>query len=169
VLYHDLARVNPVALLGVIAMFLGVKLITSKRDVYHPIESEEAAEEWQQYEEWNQQNEDLWNPPSWSKVKPDASSPLLVGHSSVQIPNSVTDTTPSQLRPPRQSVPRPHSIPNRTPLRTSFDGRDDDSTLRRLSAVLDTMGTHRVRRLELDYLSDLAHSQMGRSPTRSEH
>jgi hypothetical protein len=148
-------------------MFLGVKMITSNRDAYQAIETdEEVVQEWQQYNEWNEEHQDLWNPPHWpTNGKADASSPLLVGHSSVPIPNSVL-STPPQLRPPRHAGPRPLSTTStiRTPQRASLD---EDTTLRRLSTVLDSMGTHGVRRLELDYLSELA--QFPKSPSRSEH
>jgi hypothetical protein len=167
IMYHDLARTSPIALVGVMCMFLGVILITSKENSYSSldvVEPEQSAE-WETYNQWNNNNQDLWNPPqSWGSASPklDATSPLLVPIST-SFGTSKVSNTPPNMRQSRPESNRPNSISSRLPIRSSFDGEDGNASLRRLSFVLDSVGTHHVRRLEFDHING---SICGKSPSR---
>ncbi|KAJ3318395.1 hypothetical protein HDV06_003080 [Boothiomyces sp. JEL0866] len=178
IMYHDLSRTNPIALLGVISMFMGVFLITSKtEDQYTAIPDVEqhqtASQDWAAYNEWNRENSALWNPPSSWNSPTNASAQatsvptgdlfnLNNPSQAIHIAESDTPLLPNSFK--SQSIVAPsitNSSPRRTPRRNSLYPPEDDfshspidSTLKRLSSVMSSIGTHQIRKLEFDHMAD---------------
>jgi hypothetical protein len=181
VLYHDLSRTSPIALLGVIFMFLGVILITSKKaDQYAPLEEEVSTSpllspnhDWRAYDEWSRSNQSVG--PN-SSINGDIGDPRgMISTGSTDFPYS-SSSMPISFSSPARSYQknRPPSTPLRQP-RVSWDAGEGDrnagTAIRRLSGILTTVGasvgTASVRKLEFDHLSELAHAATQQS--RSSH
>ncbi|KAJ3311837.1 hypothetical protein HDV04_003577 [Boothiomyces sp. JEL0838] len=176
IMYHDLSRTNPIALLGVVSMFMGVFLITSKsEDQYSAIPDVEhhqtASQDWAAYNEWNRENNALWNPPSSWNSPTNASAQATsvptgdlfnLNNPSQAIHIEDTPLLPNSLRSHSAVAPSiTNSSPRRTPRRNSLYPPEDefgqspiDSTLKRLSSVMSSIGTHQIRKLEFDHMTD---------------
>ncbi|KAJ3355360.1 hypothetical protein HDU91_005679 [Kappamyces sp. JEL0680] len=183
VLYNDLSRTSPMALLGVVFMFLGVILITSKTpDEYSTIADVSPSRElgspiqnqsWQAYHEWTRTHQPVLNPPNSSVNGEICDSSVPVDYRresadqspfSTSLPIPVASPTPPHHRPFRSPAVRPVSTPQRASVRTSWEGPTSDgksdTALRRLSGILTSVGTSvgtsGIRKMEFDHLAELA-------------
>jgi hypothetical protein len=151
-------------------MFLGVIMITSKSedDQYTPLSTSEESpavpnQLWNEYHQWNRENDNLWNPPVSSTIAPPIpSDPIPTGVEAVTMPSA--SFSPSRYPSTSPSRPRPLSTPGKTggPFRRASTDIHDDTALRRLSGILtsvgSSVGTHGIRKMEFDHISDLAHA-----------
>ncbi|KAJ3304580.1 hypothetical protein HDV03_002533 [Kappamyces sp. JEL0829] len=183
VLYNDLSRTSPMALLGVVFMFLGVILITSKTpDEYSTVADVSPSRElgspiqnqsWQAYHEWTRTHQPVLNPPNSSVNGEICDSSVPVDYRresadqspfSTSLPIPVASPTPPHHRPFRSPAVRPVSTPQRASVRTSWEGPTSDgksdTALRRLSGILTSVGTSvgtsGIRKMEFDHLAELA-------------
>lgn len=142
VLYGDLERTSPFALLGVFLMFLGVVLITFKH------------------------NRQLLSSSSMDSAS---------HHSVIAAEEQVALFASPPLRSATTAIPHPNFSFLSSPLRdqalqyqqrqrisSSLEHRTQLGAYRRLSGILtsvgSSVGTHSVRRIEFDHLSELAHA-----------
>ena len=131
IMYNDLSRTSPFAFLGVFFMFLGVVMITLKRQ--QPSLIEEVA---------------ISQQPSNADIPGIITSPAV-------IPSYNMNYLPSPLRDlHRDRTPRHHSLDFHT------NNNPTDSAYRRVSGIFisvgSSVGTHSVRKIEFDYLAELA-------------
>jgi hypothetical protein len=150
VLYHDLARTSPIALLGVGFMFLGVYMITSKSEHdYSPgdIDEESAL---------------------LHHVQDNVSfSPHSICIEAGAVPITISSGTPI-IHSNLIGSPSNQGLQSTSLRRVSIDfgfgddQRPADTARKRLSAVLNSVGTHSVRRMELDH-----HTLLSKSPQKT--
>ncbi|KAI8898932.1 magnesium transporter NIPA-domain-containing protein [Globomyces pollinis-pini] len=127
ILYHDFSRTNPIVLLGVFSMFLGVYMITYKNvDDYKPVDDlEVGSEEWSRANDWNTDHNELWNPP----LSPTRNQTIGVPSSPMVRPTSFYSsspraTTPSSFFPLQVPSSPSKSTPRRNNRRSSLFAND---------------------------------------------
>ena len=140
VLYNDLEHTSPIALLGVLFMFMGVYVITSRSDEYLPIPQS----------------------PNSTLNTVDLLQSTVPNYVSIPVNINPHETSPLLVAGSYQSS-RPGSSVSPTRRRELRD--KSDRALKSLSFVLEAangLGTHVIRKMEIDALSEL----QGRSPNK---
>ena len=146
VLYDDLSHTSPVALLGVLFMFLGVYIITGQDEYERTSIQSSCAADFTQ--------ESIRIP---IEQPPEESMPVNISQSEASPLLPRNSYTHSAML----------SYTSRSPMRRTVFGSPDqsDRAFKSLSIVADaanSLGTHVIRKLEIDALSEI----QGRSPTK---